>query len=298
MRHVDIKTKIPELIDDIPAWERFVHLGNLLKLRQDPDGTFRHANYASGLLLYALVRHFKPTRILEIGTGRGYGAFCMAMALRDAGIDGHIVTLDMRAYDEPQNWPISDDDGARFEKLSLADVWDKRLDPQLRPYIEHQQGFSAQGMRRLIEKGNFRPQLVYIDGDHGYVTTRHDLFASLLLADSPFRILMDDYHPRSNLYGVRRVVDNLLAPVFELEAIYNDNRWHGEASAEIPLEQAPTAQVLLDSDKMKQPLAVTLPEKKLRHVVESHWRWGKLSFMLEEKRLSLRKRLGLVEWLR
>jgi hypothetical protein len=149
MRHVDIKTKIPELLDTPPDWETFVKLGNLLKLRQDPDRSFRHANYASGLLLYALVRHYKPTNILEIGTGRGYGAFCMAMALRDEGIEGKIITLDMHGYHSPQNWALDDGSGPRFERLSLADIWEKQLDPDLRRRIEHRQGFSTDGMRAL-----------------------------------------------------------------------------------------------------------------------------------------------------
>ncbi|HLA43315.1 MAG TPA: hypothetical protein VJZ27_07780, partial [Aggregatilineales bacterium] len=152
MRHIDIKDKIPELLpDESPDWNRFVRLGNLTKLRDNPDGTFHHANYESGLLLYALVRHFKPRQLLEIGTGRGYGAFCMAMGLRDAGIsDGKIITLDIHAYDQQQHWALDDGSGARIEQLSLRQVWERYTDAELRAMIEHRQGFSSGGMENLL----------------------------------------------------------------------------------------------------------------------------------------------------
>ena len=295
MRHIDIKDKIPELLPDSPNWGLFVRVGDLTKLRGNPDGTFHHANYESGLLLYSLVMKFRPTQILEIGTGRGYGAMCMAMGLRDAGIDGKIITLDVHAYDQKQEWAIDDGNGPRIENLSLKDVWEKHFDDDLRGRIEHRQGFSSDGMERLLAEGNFHPQLIYIDGDHTYTITRHDLFASMLLAARPFRILMDDYHPRSDLYGVRRLVDDTLEPVFQMDAIHNDQRWHGEARAKLPISESNYAQVLLDSDKTSQDIDAAFPTKKLEHVVKAHRRWGRTSLFMEYGMLNLRKRLGLLE---
>jgi hypothetical protein len=289
MRHVDIKTKIPELLAEIPPWEDFVRLGNLTKLRQDANGRFHHANYESGLLLYALVRHYRPTQILEIGTGRGYGAFCMAMALRDNGDLGRIVTLDVKSYTEKQDWPIDDGQGARVASLSLQEVWEGQLDPTLRAMIDLRQGFSSQGLAQFRAEKDFRPQFVYIDGDHSYTITRHDLFASWLLVDSPFCILLDDYMPRSDLYGVRRLVDDELEPLFELEAIHNDRRWYGEEREATPLTDSTYAQVLLDSRKVKQEWQLTFPRHELERVVEAHQRWGRYSLMRENALLRWRK---------
>jgi len=295
MRHIDIKDKIPELLPTPPDWGAFLKLGDLLKLRDQADGSFQHANYESGLLLYALVRHFKPTRILEIGTGRGYGAFCMALALRDNGTpDGKIITLDVYNYTQKQHWALDDGGGARVEQLSLQDVWEKHLDADLRAMVEHRQGFSSDGMAALLAAGDFKPQLVYIDGDHTYTITRHDLYAAMLLADRPFRVLMDDYQPRSDLYGVRRLVDSQLDPVFALDAIYNDRRWYGEPYEQVPLNQAPYAQVLLDSEKTKTALDAAFPPAELRRVVVAHRRWAQLSLFFEHTWLNLRKRLGWV----
>jgi hypothetical protein len=270
-------------------------VGDLTKLRGNPQAGFHHANYESGLLLYALVRHFRPTEILEIGTGRGYGAMCMAMGLRDAGIDGKIITLDVHRYGEKQEWAIDDGGGSRVERLSLQDVWEKHFDADLRAMIEHRQGFSSDGMEGLLAEDGFHPQLVYIDGDHTYTITRHDLYASMLLAARPFRILMDDYHPRSDLYGVRRLVDDTLAPVFEMDAIHNDQRWLGEARADVPLSESNYAQVLLDSDKTKTDIETAFPRQKLERTVRAHRRWGRASLFVEYGKLNLRKRLGLLD---
>lgn len=295
MRHIDIKDKIPELVSEYPAWETFIKLGNLTKLRDLPDGTFRHANYESGLLLYALVKHFQPRHILEIGTGRGYGAFCMAMALRDSGINGRVITLDVKSYTEKQHWALDDGAGAHVGQYSLKEVWEKYLDANLRALVEHRQGTSTDAMAHLLAEKTFHPDFVYIDGDHSFVFARHDFFASLLMAARPFRMLLDDYLPRSNLYGVRKLVEKYLEPVFEMEAIYNDRRWYGEVYENTPLQRAVTAQVLVDSEKIRQPIDTGLPPAMLQRTLAAHRRWWKLSIWTEMAALGIRKRLGFVE---
>lgn len=296
IRHVDIKDFIPEIVDEHPDWETFVKLGNLTKLRNAPDGTFHHANYESGLLLYALVKKYRPQNILEIGTGRGYGAFCMAMAMRDCGIEGKIITLDVKHYDEKQTWAIDDGDGGRIEKLSLKDVWEEKLDKDLRSYIHHRQGFSSDSFPNLLQSRDFSPDFIYIDGDHSYTITRYDLFASILLANRPFRILMDDYMPNSNRYGVRKVIEQYLEKPFDLVAIHNNGRWHGGPHAEEPISASPSAQVLVDSEAVTTTLDKALPQSTLQQVVDGHHRWGRLSFYIEIAIFyNLRKRLGIIK---
>jgi hypothetical protein len=290
MRHLDIKAKVAELLPTPPDWEKFVRLGNLTKLRQNEDGTFRQANYESGLFLYALVRHFRPQRLLEIGTGRGYGAFCMAMALRDNGGPGQIITLDVKAYDEKQAWPLDDGGGARAERLSLQDVWEKYLDPDLRARIQLRQGLSTQALADLMAAGDFQPDFVYVDGDHTYTITRADVFASLLMARPPLRMVLDDYSP---VYGVQRFVRQTLAPVAELEAVYQDGRWYGGPNEQAPIRQEQDyAQILFDSDKLKAPWEQAFPAQKLRQVVEGHRRWGQYSLRWEYAGLRLQRALG------
>jgi hypothetical protein len=272
MRHVDVKDKVAELGVDHPAWDVFRRLGDLTKLRAAGDG-FRAVNYESGVLLYSLVRKHRPRRILEIGTGRGYGAFCMAIALEDAGIDGQVVTIDARSYDEPQEWAIDDGTGPRVARLSRRDVWERHVESRLRARVRQVHGSSFDALAGLLAEGGDPVEMVYIDGDHTHPIVRHDFYASLLLARPPFRMLLDDYTPLSHLYGVRRLVDDEIAPVFEAEAIHTDGRWHGQAASAVPLDRSDQAQVIVDSEKTKRPLEEAFPRARVARIVRFHRRW-------------------------
>ena len=287
MRHVDIKDKLPELVHEPPDWPTIVRIGDLTKLRARADGSFHRPNFESGLLLQALVRRSRPARILEIGTGRGFSTLCMARALRECGVDGRILTLDVKGYAEPQPWAIDTGDGARVRPLSLRDVWEAHFEPDLLSRIEHRTATSLRALGELLRNRSFAPQFVYVDGDHSWSVVRHDVYASLLLAEQPFRILLDDYQPRSDLYGVRRVVDEELEPRYELEAIYTDGRWHGERNAERPLEQADSAQVLIGSERARTPFDA----KRAARIVRTHRRWRPLIDFGMGVRDALRRRL-------
>jgi hypothetical protein len=272
MRHVDVKDKVAELGGNHPPWDVFCRLGNLTKLRATGAG-FRPVNYESGVLLYSLVRKHRPRRILEIGTGRGYGALCMAMALEDARIDGQVVTIDARSSDEPQEWAIDDGAGPRVARLSRREVWERHVEPRLRARVRQAHGSSFAALDGLLAERGDPVDLVYIDGDHTHPVVRHDFYASLLLARPPFRMLLDDYTPLSHLYGVRRLVDEEIAPAFELEAVHTDGRWNAEAAAAVPLDRSDQAQVIVDSEKMKRPLEEAFPPAKVARIVRFHRRW-------------------------
>jgi hypothetical protein len=272
MRHVDVKEKVAELGVDHPEWDVFRRLGDLTKLRATSAG-YQAVNYESGILLYSLVRKHRPRRLLEIGTGRGYGALCMAMALEEGGIDGRIVTIDTRAYDEPQEWAIDDGTGPRVARLSRRDVWERHVESRLRERVRQVHGSSFDGLALLLAEAGDPVEMVYIDGDHTHPVVRHDFYASLLLTRPPFRMLLDDYTPLSHLYGVRRLVDDEIAPVFEAEAIHTDGRWPGQAAAAVPLDRSDQAQVLIDSEKTKRPLAEAFPRARVARIVRFHRRW-------------------------
>lgn len=288
LRHVDVKDKLAELLPERPDWDALLRLGDLTKLRVRSDGSFYRANYESGLLLYALVRRFRPRSILEIGTGRGFGALSLAMGLRDAGVDGCVLTVDVKGYDEKQSWPIDEGSGPRVAELSLRDVWERLADRDLLSRVERACGSAREVLRRLRESGSFRADLVYIDGEHTWTAVRHDYLASLLLVGRPFRILLDDYIPGSDLYGVRRLVDEEVVHEFEAEAVYTDRRWHGGENASVPLERAAYAQVLVDSERARVPLERLLDPRRLRSRLERHRRFGGLRELLAGIRARLR----------
>lgn len=49
-------------------------------------------------LLYALVRYYKPSIIVEAGTYMGSAACVMGQAMKDLGLDGQVWTADIKDY--------------------------------------------------------------------------------------------------------------------------------------------------------------------------------------------------------
>lgn len=290
MTHIDIKRKISELLPSGVDWEKIVRLGDLTKLRVDGKGRFHHANYESGLLLYALVRHFRPRQILEIGTGRGFGAICMAQALQEAGLDGRIITMDTIPHTQRQTWPIDDGNGPRMEQLSVREVWQHYFGRELRERVEFRHGYSTVAMAQLEQEG-WQPDFVYIDGDHTFASAKHDFFCSLLLARSPFRLLLDDYTPNSHHFGVRRVVDRYVEPFFAAEAIYNDRRWYGEEFEHEAVGVRDYAQVLVDGEKLTGAFDEVFPPARVRRIVQHQRRFGWLGVKWENFLTALRWKL-------
>ena len=293
MRHVDVKDKVAELVDKRPDWASFVRFGDLTKLRRRTDGTFYRANYESGLLLDSLIRHYRPRHVLEIGTGRGFGALCMSRAMCHSGLEGRIVSIDVKGYEEPQEWCIDDGAGPRVDRLSLMQVWEKHSPADVRDRIELRQGTSMEVMKALLEQEVFRPDFVYIDGDHTYEGVRHDFWASFLLANRPVRTLLDDYSPRSDRFGVRRLVEEDLEPAVELEAIYTDRRWYGQPEVQTPLAEAEYAQVLFDSQRSRQRLENALPRHRALRIVSRYRRFGLLLGFWSALRGTLARRVRI-----
>jgi hypothetical protein len=249
MREIDVREKLRTLNVSHPDWAAFVRIGHLTKLRHDTERGFHPVNYESGLLLYALVARHQPRRILEIGTGRGFGCLCMAQALVDSGLPGTIVTVDVRDYASRQEWPIDEGHGPRLDTLSRQEVWEHHFAPALLARIDQRVGNSRAVLPRLAGEG-FRADFVYIDGDHTYSAVASDFYAAIRLAAPSFRMLLDDYTPLSHLYGVRRLVDSAIAPVFDAELIFTEGRW--TAGDDTPaLDQG---QVLIDSGQVLRPL--------------------------------------------
>jgi len=249
MRLLDVRDKVRELGVSHPEWSVFRRIGDLTKLRHDAARGFHPVNYESGLLLYALVARHRPACVLEIGTGRGFASLCMAQAMIDVGMPGRIVTVDWLDYEEPQEWAIDEGDGPRVARLSRKDVWERHFPVAVRERIEQRRGASMAVLPQLEREG-FRADLLYVDGDHTYTGAAHDFYAAVRVTARPFRMLLDDYTPLSHLYGVRRLVDDEIAPVFEAEQIATEGRW--SASAETPVIDQ--AQVLIDSERVRRPI--------------------------------------------
>ena len=86
------------------------------------------AEFETSLLLYSLVRRFRPLVICDTGTNFGTATACMALALRDNWVDyqhkskGVIHTVDSTNY--PQSEPL-------WEKLDVRDFIRKTVSDSL-----------------------------------------------------------------------------------------------------------------------------------------------------------------------
>ena len=260
MRTIDIKDKIAILGVEIPSFDSFLQIGDLTALRQDSNGEFYRSNYERGLLLYSLVAKQRPRVILEFGTGRGYGAVCMARALAENGIDGSVYTIDQRRYNEKQFWVLDDGNGPRLESLAWSDVWPNHFPASWLERIHCLNGLSVDVMRRWKVAGLPEIEFTYIDGGHDYATVKHDFYSMLRVAAPSFQVLFDDYAQKPG-FGVCRLIDAEIAPAFQTELIWSDRRWYGAEREHH--KTADYGMVIIESSRVNAPLHRSYPRAKV-----------------------------------
>lgn len=136
-----------------------------------------------GTLGYEIVKHFRPRRVVELGTYEGFSACAMALALRDLGEGGTVRAVDTWEGDPNTHAYNSDEVYQRFsnlrKELGLEDV----IVP-LRMTFEK--------ASQVIEPGI---DILHIDGWHTYraVSTDFKQFRPLL---APGAIVM--FHDVNN----------------------------------------------------------------------------------------------------
>jgi predicted O-methyltransferase YrrM len=134
--------------------------------------------------------------ILEIGTYRGKSAVLMAMALRDAGRAGPVVSLDVDAEALAVARLLADERGLA-DRVALV------------------RG-TAEALFRSLPA--LRPGLVFLDGDHSKRGVARDLRALENHVPSGGLLLFHDYHDARNAdpaepdYGVVEAVDESWVP--------------------------------------------------------------------------------------
>ena len=174
--------------------ERVWQLGLLTGLRGEKDGTFRPANFERGLVLDRIIELRKPRRILEIGTGRGLGAFAMAAAARASGAEVEITTADIIPPDQPQDYAIEIAGKQQRLRASCAEIWQRHLDPDLVQRVRPLTGPTTKTLPALL-RAERQFDFVFIDAGHDLFSVAHDLaYAAALLAPDG-AILMDDFAP-------------------------------------------------------------------------------------------------------
>ncbi len=223
-RGISPTRSIPQLLaewgedPDERRWDPLRRLANLTALKRAKDGTFHLGHWWRGPLLYAWVQRYQPRHVLEFGTGRGYGALCMAQAAEDAKLPCEIWTIDAIPVTATQQWPINEAGKPEIKQLSIQGVWSAHIDPAVRARVRCLTGDSIGIMASWKRQQRPPIDVCFIDGAHGYQMVRHDWSAALAVANPGCAVLFDDYTQRAN-YGVKHFVDDKLRRRLPKESI-------------------------------------------------------------------------------
>ncbi len=199
-------------------WSDVKEIAGLTALRFDSSGEYYLSNFWRGPMLYSLVRRLKPSTILELGTGRGYGAFCMALALVDGNLGGKLITVDRTPGDSRYDWAYVDAEGEnKITNTSLNEFWDQNLPKSLTDRIEFRCGDTAD-VHNLLADVDSKLDLVFIDGDHSYNGVTLDFLSSYAISAPNAVFVFDDYSAASG-YGIRTLIKEELSPFYSVKVI-------------------------------------------------------------------------------
>ena len=179
-------------ITDPEELGRVLEIGHLTGLKSE-NGLLRGSNFERGLLLRRIIRERRPSRVLELGTGRGFGSICMADCAAKDFPECRIETVDRISGDSPQGWPHEKNGQPVEGERSLNEFWKTEF-PSLESGIIRHTGPTTEVLSRLISQDD-RYDLIFIDAGHDLRSVFLDLAAALTLLSPGGSILMDDFAP-------------------------------------------------------------------------------------------------------
>ena len=172
--------------------ERVAGIGKLLGLKFD-GAEFFGSNFERGLLLRQILREKRPQRVLELGTGRGFGTICMADCVATEGFDCTIETIDCILEDQPQQWPHEKNGKATDAVSSLREFWMAEF-PEFEGKIVRHNGATTDMLLALGRQGRMC-DFIFIDAAHDLRSVFLDLAGALALVAPGGSVLMDDFAP-------------------------------------------------------------------------------------------------------
>lgn len=179
-------------VSDPAELARVLEIGRLTGLKFE-EGKLRGSNFERGLLLRKIIRERRPSRVLELGTGRGFGSLCMADCAVTDFPECRVETVDRIPGNHPQGWPHEKNGQPVTGNRSLDEFWKNEF-PLLDPLISRHVGPTSEVLRGLLDSG-VKYDFIFIDAGHDLRSVFLDLAASMALLTPGGGILMDDFAP-------------------------------------------------------------------------------------------------------
>lgn len=173
---------LSQLLGDLGAFLEGVDLhvfnGEIVCIERADQGI--HPEEAA--VLYALVRAFKPSLMLETGTFKGYSSSEIARALR-VNQSGRLITVDI----DPDSGSLVPDD--------------------LRPFITFFSGIPSRDLQPFFEKESLKIDIFFHDSLHTYMNTLEELICfAPFLKDNAVILCHDAKMDFSPEFGVGRAL--------------------------------------------------------------------------------------------
>lgn len=165
-----------------------------LKISQKLEETqheYWNISHQTAVFISMLIKISRVKNVLEIGTSNGYSALWIADALKEAGIGGHLTTIEF--YEKRQS--IAKDN---IEKSGLSD------------YVTFKQGRALEILNSL----DFVPDMVFIDANKSEYIQYFDI--------------LKDKLPKGAIILADNVVSHASKVADFLEEIKNDTRYQSE----------------------------------------------------------------------
>ncbi len=190
----------------------------LTALRFDPENEeFYLSNELRGELLWLLVNSLSPTRVIEYGTGRGFGSLSIAHSLKSLHSEGTITdprldTLDRLSIDTEQVWPREVQSKTIQAPAKLREIWDGMNAPESQ-LVRFLTGESLKCYPPIAGPYDF----AFIDAGHDFLSVWSDLTSLALSnrnAPKAPSILFDDLGGKVGA-GVVKAISIFLLPFID-----------------------------------------------------------------------------------
>lgn len=203
---------------EIPDSTIFEKLVNDLSFYKDMSGEIGNVNYERGLILYGLIKKFKPKNILEFGTAKGFGTLSMAYAVHENNNNGTIYTIDLVGHTQLIEHVRKISGSYEEKKTTRKKLWIDTVPTEWLNSVKFIHGYSG-----TIVKQHDLPKIdfFYVDASHFYEAIKNDFFISLLFSNDTSVFLLDDYIDWE-YFGVKKLVDNEISKYVDVTLIKTD----------------------------------------------------------------------------